>query len=143
MTTIAYKDGLLASDSRRTRGNHIVPGTLAKIARVGACLCGGAGYTTHLLKVFEALGADEDMPEWGDGESEAILVEADGSVWTYEGDGVWIPFDGEFIAIGSGSEYAYGAMAAGADAREAVKIAKRFDSMSGGPVRVLRLRKED
>lgn len=40
-------------------------------------------------------------------------------------------------AIGSGEEYAMGAMLAGCSALEAVKIAAKLDVYTGGPVRTL------
>lgn len=43
---------------------------------------------------------------------------------------------GEFGAIGSGSEYALGALGAGADVETAVNIAKEYDNNSGGDTHV-------
>ena len=44
-------------------------------------------------------------------------------------------------AIGSGSEYALGAMAMGASAKRAVQIASRFDPSTGRGVTVAKVRK--
>ena len=38
------------------------------------------------------------------------------------------------VAVGSGCEFAIGAMAAGASSADAVRIAAKFDINTGGPV---------
>lgn len=43
-----------------------------------------------------------------------------------------------FYAMGSGKDFASGAMAAGATAEEAVQCAIQFDTCSGGEVQVLK-----
>lgn len=58
---------------------------------------------------------------------------------TYQGGGLWIDHLGKYAAFGSGGAYALGALAAGATAREAVKIAMKFDCGSGGIVKAIDL----
>ena len=45
----------------------------------------------------------------------------------------------KFLAIGSGAAVALGAMAAGADAKQAVRIACQFDAHTKGPVKAYKL----
>lgn len=47
----------------------------------------------------------------------------------------------EPYAIGSGSDFAMGAMLAGKSAKDAVKIAAKLDCYTGGPIKVLSLDK--
>jgi ATP-dependent HslUV protease subunit HslV len=76
-------------------------------------------------------------PVMGDN-SEAVIL-APGHPVVYVGsDGLMTQEGCEFYALGSGSRIAYGALAAGASAEEAVRIAARYDTSTGGEVVVLR-----
>lgn len=52
--------------------------------------------------------------------------------------GAW-EIEADFAAVGSGSDAALGAMACGADARKAVRIACKYDLHSRPPVHILSL----
>ena len=68
----------------------------------------------------------------------ALVVRPNGEVFLYDENTTPSgPIQCEFYAIGSGSDYAIGAMAMGADAAEAVRVAACFDSNSGGEPTVL------
>lgn len=71
---------------------------------------------------------------------ELILVEADRKHWlTTAKTGVWLHITAPFIALNSGSPYAYGALFQGATAKQAVEAACRFDVYSGGEIVTLSL----
>lgn len=141
MTTIAYRDGIMASDSRCTRGDQIVPGTYQKIYRLpDGALFAFCGSTSLEMRILEALMDDEDVPPFKVKDGRAFLVRPNGTKWTYEGDGAWLPFTGPYFAMGSGEDYAYGALWSGKDAAEAVRCAKDFDSASGGKVQTMKLK---
>jgi 20S proteasome alpha/beta subunit len=146
MTTIAYKDGLLAADTRVTaRATH--SGTWSKITELknGAILaCSGATrFQRWLGRALQELGnfdIEDGMHFDLDCPSEAIAKdEPDCSVMLIRHDGAhfeldgWIAFrlDAPFYAIGSGAQFAMGAMAAGVDARKAVQLASSIDLCSG------------
>lgn len=145
MTTVAYRNGVIASESRVTQDDMIVPSHQPKIFRLpDGTLFGWCGTLCIALQMLQYMLDDDakECPTWRDN-TEVIHIDEKGRVRTYEGiAGVWIPARAPYVAIGSGSPYAYGAMAAGADAIAAVKIAKKFDTSSGGPVRSLRLKEE-
>lgn len=67
-----------------------------------------------------------------------IIVLKDGRVRAWEDLG-WVDIDAPFRALGTGSQIALGAMAAGASAIEAVTIASNFDAYTGGDISVFSL----
>lgn len=139
MTTIAYKDGVIAYDSRITRDTEIVYDDFQKCHEEKGVKFIFAGKTSHYPRLVAAyFGATEAR----DLQCSAIVVDADG-LW-YAGndaeDGFWkSPLIGDKpYAIGSGGVHALTAMDMGATAAEAVEMAKKRDTCTGGLVRTLK-----
>jgi len=65
-------------------------------------------------------------------------IDEHGFVWVGSKPGFWAPIGCRPWAIGSGADYALGAMAAGKDARAAVLIAASLDTSTGDGVTTLR-----
>lgn len=140
MTTIAYRDGVLASDSLVTLGNTKVHGSYQKIRRIGGYLVGTAGSVATWQQFIDWVksGNDEDPPPKG--VYNALIVDPRGKVREIENGSVLpCPRGAKFFAIGSGSPYALAAMYAGATAAEAVKIAAKIDTSTGLPVKTLKV----
>lgn len=138
MTTIAYRNGLLAADGRVTSDGLILTDTCKKITRLsdGALftLCGVDTWEQQIIEWLEE--NDGSAPPKGKGFC-AILVDTDGVLTTYNGrNGGFIASYGAFQAYGSGCEIAYGAMEMGATAKEAVEAAIRRNAYSGGAIQV-------
>ena len=142
MTTIAYRDGVMAADTALI-GGGVVEGAFKKIAQshgtdgpttIGCA--GSAGYFQPFVDWVRGKG-EKPAPDKDDG-FDALVVRPDGSVEAYDRLMVALPIEAPFHAIGSGKELARGAMAAGATAEEAVKIACLFDTGSCEPVTVVR-----
>lgn len=68
-----------------------------------------------------------------------VLVAVRGRIYEITGDAAWTRSRNGRYAIGSGSDYALGALAAGASAKKAVKIAAAYDSGTNDDVRVMRI----
>jgi len=67
-----------------------------------------------------------------------MLVLRQGSIWQASSELPGLLQEGGFpFAIGSGSEFALGAMHAGATPLEAIRIASKLDIYTGGPLDVL------
>jgi len=134
MTTIAYRDGVMACDSS-CWVDGVLQHRVQKIHRVGGGLVGFAGSIAYGLAIVEWLkdGADDDRyPKEKDGT--VIIVDSRGRISALESESKTVcRIRDRFVAIGSGSAIALGAMAAGATAYEAVKIAGRFDAYTRGP----------
>lgn len=143
MTIICVRDGVMAVDSAVSSNSSRV-GTARKWCAVPDSLGGGyAAASGSLAPATEArrlLVAGEALdPLKGSGEEFSVLhLRADGRVREFD-NGFWIEFDAPFYVLGSGSQVARGALAAGASAERAAEIACDLCDGCGGPVTVLRL----
>lgn len=139
MTTIACKGRLMSGDGLATREGMIVSTDRVKVwkAKDGALLgmAGTSGFERELLAWWEA-GA-EGAFEHGK-EANALILKPDGSC-LFIGDCGWPTEQSLPTAIGSGCEYALGAMDAGADAESAVSIAAQRNPTTGGVITTIRL----
>lgn len=141
MTTLAYRDGVLAVDSLccNSGGRR---GLIEKAVAHGGTIYAGCGMAQTVVEFFEWAAANEpkDYKFTHKAEDFAGLIVrfVDGrpQVWTIEE--ALKPWEVRmpFTARGSGVDYALGAMAMGASAAKAVQVAATFDLGTGGPVRV-------
>lgn len=149
MTTILGirkgKKVILASDSQATSGNAAYEVT--KIYSVNGYTFAGAGYLKDLQQTERNLSKDEvkskkkgEKPtldrfiKKAAGSHTVYLVAFKKGLYSVQDGSVIEHGDGEPVAIGSGGDFALGALAAGATPDEAVGIATEFDIYSGGPV---------
>lgn len=132
----------MASDSRAYGGSYQAsPGAKRKVHRLPDSSL--VGITSAKLgepnRFLEWLRAGADRGAW-QGEApdlRALLVKPDGTLWLADCSLVFSgPITAEFYAIGSGADFALGAMAIGADAERAVEAAISLDPHSGGPIHV-------
>jgi hypothetical protein len=143
VTTVAYRDGVIAAD-RRIGGWMNGP----KLFRLkDGSVFSGAGDLDDVLEVLHWLkaGAKEagkpalaDVPDGSD----FLLACPNGKAYWLTSP--WlrrVEILDEFYAIGSGAQYALGAMAAGASAKRAVEVACKFDEGTGKGVNVIRVKK--
>jgi ATP-dependent protease HslVU (ClpYQ) peptidase subunit len=142
MTTIAYRDGELATDSRITAGDMIVSDVRRKVHRLrDGSVVAWAGSVQDAELLLQAMRKTAPRaakhPKLED--ISALHLRTDGSLWEYEGE-AWVKQDPGYYATGSGSPYAFAAMDAGATAKDAVRIAIKRDANSGGRVQSLRLK---
>lgn len=138
MTTLAYRDGELATDSRVTAGDMIISDRRKKVHRLrDGSVVAWAGSVQQAELLLRAMRKNTAPPKID--EISALHLRADGSLWEYEGQ-AWVKQDPGYYATGSGSPYAFAAMDAGASAKEAVRIAIKRDANSGGRVQALKLK---
>lgn len=143
MTTVVYRDGVLAADSLVTMGDTKIHGNMRKLSRVHGHLIGIAGGVADCDEFINwcKAGGSETETEPPKGQYSAIVVQPNGKVFEVE-CGKYLPrlTNTKFHAIGSGAPYALAAMYAGASAAEAVRIATKIDTNSGLPVKTLKLK---
>lgn len=154
MTTIAFKDGVMAADSQCTADDddyYLTDCDKLHVFESGAVL-GQAG-DDDIRALIELLEAEdihngEQMPlrsEFAELEIDfvGLLYLPDGTLWKllieYDEDySAWIgsvtKIKSGIAAVGSGCQFALGAMLAGASAVDAVKVACHFDHYSKEPV---------
>ncbi len=140
MTTIAYRDGVLAADTFVT-ADFAHDGAHVKIAKRGQVLAAAAGVTSlcqSFLDWFRS-GMVGEPPNMGSSDEDAIgYVFAEGRVLVFDRLGKSARF-ADMFAAGSGERYALGAMASGSSPEEAVRIAAKFCRGTGGDITVLSL----
>ena len=140
MTTIAYKDGVIAYDSQITRGDVITYDDYEKcIEQAGVkFFCSGA--VPDFQRLVDAyFGAKPD----GNIDATALVLDGESLMMVAVDDatGLWkspLLRDRPY-AIGSGTPYAFAAMDMGASAEKAVEMAARRDTSTGGRVRTMRV----
>lgn len=139
MTTIAYRDGVLAADSQMNVG-AIRHGVSEKIGRKGRLLYGGAGDVAWCweFRSWVQQGAEGEPPACAPDATSSFVILPDDRIVVFHANGVQLCSGLPFFADGSGWELALGAMSAGASAEQAVRIATRWDTRSGGDIRVVR-----
>lgn len=141
MSIIVWDGKTLAADRQWTAGNLIR--TTTKIWRHGDILMGGAGTFWHMealrnwvtngmipAKFPELKIKDDTVPSFW-------LINRSGMVAKLEDSPYPLTCLDPFFAEGSGRDFAYGALAMGADARQAVEVACRYDYGCGGGVDIL------
>lgn len=136
MTTIAYKDGVIAYDSQITCGSTVTYDDYEKCHEVKGVKFFMCGKTCDYTKLQDAyFGA-------------AVTKEVDASAIVADGEGLWCvgagvedgfwksPIPASAIyAIGSGADHAITAMDMGATAYQAVQMAAKRDTGTGGMIR--------
>lgn len=144
MTTIAYDGkGVVAYDSRMTRGNYIEDDIGDKHLEVDGWhffFCGTTSDLELLMKCF--LGVSE-APENNSASAAAIVTDGV-EIYTcsFAEDGSFerlLESRHKHFAIGSGMLHAVTAMDLGLSAFEAVKMAAKRDSCTGGKIRKMRI----
>lgn len=145
MTTIAYKDGVMASDSKIHWQNNAFEDNELKIRRLASGdligIAGDSGDLDFMSDYCQGLCDKKDMPDNLD--SYIIVCEKrTGKVYIMEEKLKRIDV-GESYAIGSGMQYALAAMECGKTAIEAVKIASKFDPWTGGKIHWLELNQKN
>lgn len=137
MTTIAYKDGIIAYDGRVTAGRTIVYDDFDKLRERDGAFFLGTGATSEINELIGLFFGEEIIGECG----AEMLVVQDGTIALigyYEGKLAKTPLMLERpYSIGSGSDHALTALDMGASAYQAVEMAMKRDSCTGGKIRTL------
>lgn len=137
MTTVVYRDGVLAGDSRIVSDGMVHSDNVRKVHRLrSGQLFGWAGSVEDAHRLRLAIAQSKAI---GNLDVIAILVEADGTVGIFEGN-AWRTEKEPYFAIGSGAPYATGAMDAGANAVTAAAIGAKRDTQSGGKIKSVRFK---
>lgn len=140
MTVIAYRDGIMAADSA-VWGDQIIVEHVRKIWRLAdGSLFGCSGRLCDAQACADWLlnGGDKPAPA-EKGYFTALVAAPDGVVRRIEWDMRPFEITGPYHTCGAHMEFLHGAMAAGASAEEAVRLAIRYGDSAAGEVQVERL----
>lgn len=160
MTTIIYdaKNKQMLGDGRISQGTQVTKDDFVKVHNINGILVGAAGVVTHMLKFFEyfeqnttaEIFQQETMglvnivfPETpNEDQFEALVAYPSGELFLFEGNSSILLGQDVSFAIGSGGPYALGALESGAAGEEAMRVATKFDTMSGGEITIVQLEDE-
>lgn len=140
MTTIAWDGETLAADRQTTAGGTPYPTTkvFEALAPDGErWIYGCAGISGQCQEFTRRVNAGQALPTFTD--IAVLAINSRGEVWFATEAMMWERKQVERWAVGSGSDYALGAMAAGATAEHAVRIASSLDVNTGLGVDVIAL----
>lgn len=133
MTTIVYKDGVIATDTRMSSGNVIVSDDFEKRYESKGCvffLCGGIHDAHELVAAYPGMKISDSN------NSSGFVVDHGDLMWVCSSRGVLTRAPVTCVeAYGSGMEFALAACDHGKSAKEAVEYAMSRDSGTGGRVR--------
>ena len=138
MTTIAYKEGILAADSQVTSGHIQSSSTFSKIKKFDEGYAAFSGLCSDISILFDLIKGREVEGETKNIDATAIVMPNEGKPYQASVDSLGNLYKhpiNKFSAIGSGWTIAMGAMQSGASAKEAVKAAIKLDIYSGGAVK--------
>lgn len=152
MTTLTYKDGILATDSRMTCNGYITSNNTVKLfdfrdkdiyylhdRLLAVALAGKVrDYDWFMLYLQRS---DFPHPDFRDHEVSGIIV-GERAVYEVESEGAYLIHHSldSYVAVGSGCHYARSAMELGKSAKQAIKHAMKFDTSTGGDIQWLNLR---
>lgn len=144
MTTIVYRDGVMASDSRAFAGYNAAWGKKSKIRRMDDGTLVGVsanvpGLGEAIIDWYAAGAIFADAPKTTDAKFTLLAVKPSGEAFLAS-DSFFLsgPITAPFFAIGTGEGAAHGAMHMGASAVQAVEIACRIDVWSALPGNVIK-----
>lgn len=139
MTTIAVNKVMIAGDRRFTKDGmiltgrtkiHEVPGTVFGTKRAFVGFSGRADQIGNAVSyLYDPMGTKP--PRLRD--TEMVVLLPNKCILHAQSLSEFTEITDKFFAIGSGCQYAIAAMSAGLDPLEAVKIAAKHDSATGGP----------
>jgi ATP-dependent protease HslVU (ClpYQ) peptidase subunit len=155
LTTIAFRDGVLASDSKISSGSDVFVGEFKKVFKLVVeeqlswverlvfrkephqieYLIGAAGTLSDIQEYIGCMFLGEERTK-GDYDCSLLAIQQDEDggyiIRKYDGGLRGHVVNAKYASIGSGYEIALGAMYQGASAEEAVAAAMYHDNTSGG-----------
>lgn len=149
MTTVVINDNKIYADGQAT-ATMITSYNVKKIVNIGKAIIVGAGRYSHVVKfhdwatdMIEAGHAQEAFPHVAIAMPEKMVDEDFLGAVLYP-DGVVILFEGcdnyyeveQPVFLGSGGDYAAGAIYSGADGVTAIEVAIKLDPYTGGEIQV-------
>lgn len=149
MTTICYRNDILAADTRAYSGGKAPIGSKTKIFHdpelklASGCSTTAVGFGERFWMWLTGEIGDQDFKESQPEEGFTAITIQDGEVFIYDNSPFPTgPLKADYFAIGSGREYALGAMEMGASAIEAVRVACKHDVWTAEPIMAIDLRTE-
>lgn len=91
-------------------------------------MCGNVDDFAKVIEFLNNPAGSKKAPRF---KGEGLVLSEDGKIWTFSVPNDWIYVDQPYYAVGSGMNFAMGAMSAGSSPYEAVKLAATLCSATG------------
>ena len=138
MTTITYRNGIIAADSGVWVEDTLSHKTKKLYRLKDGSVAGFCGALTEALALIEWLNGDKDVKvNWS--QATILVIKPTGRMLMYDAEKPVVLRKTPYVAIGSGTSIALGAFHHGATAIEAVQAAIAHDAKSIGPVSSLKV----
>jgi len=140
MSVLVWDGETLACDSDMNDGQVKVP--FDKTWREGQRLCGVVGPIADCVKLRDWVrgGAIPDRYPTIAPDAYLVIVYPNGELTRFTATGIPIATFHKRIALGTGRDFAYGAMFMGASATDAVRAAIKYSASCSGEVKALKLK---
>ena len=136
MTCIAYRDGIIAADSMAVIDNYVKLSDDIKVAKRKGHLFGMSGNDCPKMEEFTKwfFSENKEKHPMKTFKFEIIVITPAGIIQQWDQRGRYETLNLPFYSVGSGKEYAIGAMEVGATAEQAVLAAIKWCPTVGGKV---------
>lgn len=138
MTVVVWDGKTLAADKRAN--NQGTVSVVTKIKKIRGCLvasCDSISSAGALFNWFEKGGDPENYPKYQDDKDKwapLLVITPEKRILRYEETPYPYEIEQLFYAMGSGRDFALGALEMGATSRQAVLVASRWDCGCGNGV---------
>ncbi|HET8687686.1 MAG TPA: hypothetical protein VFM18_13630, partial [Methanosarcina sp.] len=143
MTTIAMNKDEIGCDLQYTHPSGYVFEGSSKIHELNVpalypkgFYLGYAGSISRIQEVLNWIIDPTDKVPKSREHAEFVVLTKDKKMFTFTNPVNWIEIKDKYYTIGSGAQYAAGALAAGASITDALKIASKHDAHTGSKVKV-------
>lgn len=139
MTTIAANLYEMAADTRVTWDDDTTSSSV-KIYTIGSAILGATGDVDEIAKFIEwyTNGSVGKQPKRSK-DFRVIRLNSEG-LHIIDSNSYWLKLDDKFFAVGSGGQFAIGAMEMGATPENAVRIAAKHDLFTNSSITVFKLK---
>jgi ATP-dependent protease HslVU (ClpYQ) peptidase subunit len=139
MTVIAYRDGVVAADTMAVIDNYVKLSDEIKIAKRNGHLFGMSGDDCPKMEEVVRWFFQKNKKPLRGFKFECMVITPAGIIQQWDQRARYETLNLPFYAVGSGKEYAIGAMEVGATAQQAVEAAIKWCPTVGGKVLVRKL----
>ncbi len=143
MTTVVFKDGIIATDSMISSGGEILGTTKKIIHAENGNIILGAGSTNAIetfIKFYNLQEYNKDILKSESNRIDIIVINPlTKEIIMYDDELIAHVYEADAYALGSGRAYALGALAAGVSPEEAILIAAKYDKSTDTNVQLLKI----
>jgi len=138
VTTVAFDGNTIATDSQATADYIQSAKKLFKVNNAYIGVAGTYSYAMMFVRWYKDQTKEKPSSKLADDDFVALVIRQ-GKAYAYDNNCIEMPMTAP-CAIGSGSNFAMGAMYMGATAKQAVECAKQYCPYTGGKVQTAKIK---